>query len=57
MCFPVNLAKFLGTPFLTEHIRGLLLEGLYLTGFSLVGEIRWDISSVFNIFLRILHQK
>ena len=24
-CFPVNLAKFLRTPFLTEHLRWLLL--------------------------------
>ena len=25
-CFPVNFAKFLKTPFLTEHLRWLLLE-------------------------------
>ena len=25
-CFPVNFAKFLRTPFLTEHLRWLLLE-------------------------------
>ena len=25
-CFPVNFAKFLRTPFLTEHLRRLLLE-------------------------------
>ena len=25
MCFPVNVAKFLRTPFLTEHLRWLLL--------------------------------
>ena len=25
-CFPVNFAKFLRTPFLTEHIRWLLLS-------------------------------
>ena len=25
-CFPVNYAKFLRTPFLTEHLRWLLLE-------------------------------
>ena len=31
-CFPVNFAKFLRTPFLTEHLRWLLL---YLTFFSL----------------------
>ena len=24
-CFPVNFAKFLGTPFVTEHLRWLLL--------------------------------
>ena len=29
-CFPVNLAKFLRTPFLTEHLRWLLLEILLL---------------------------
>ena len=27
-CFPVNLAKFLRTPFLTEHLRWLLLKYL-----------------------------
>ena len=26
-CFPVNFAKFLRTPFLTEHLRWLLLFG------------------------------
>ena len=26
-CFPVNIAKFLRTTFLTEHIRWLLLGG------------------------------
>ena len=25
-CFPVNFAKFLRTPFLTEHLRWLLLD-------------------------------
>ena len=25
-CFPVNFAKFLRTPFLTEHLRSLLLK-------------------------------
>ena len=25
--FPVNFTKFLGTPFLTEHLRWLLLKG------------------------------
>ena len=25
MCFPVNFAKFLRTPFFTEHLRWLLL--------------------------------
>ena len=25
-CFPVNFAKFLKTPFLTEHLRWLLLN-------------------------------
>ena len=25
-CFPVNFAKFLGTAFLTEHFRWLLLN-------------------------------
>ena len=25
MCFPVNFAKFLKTPFLTEHLQWLLL--------------------------------
>ena len=34
-CFPVNFAKFLGTPFLTEHLRWLLLN-LTRTRFSLV---------------------
>ena len=27
-CFPVNFAKFLGTPFSTEHLQGLLLLGI-----------------------------
>ena len=27
-CFPVNFAKFLRTPFLTEHLRWLLLDGV-----------------------------
>ena len=27
MCFPVNFAKFLRTPFLTGQLRWLLLEG------------------------------
>ena len=26
MCFPVNFAKFLRTPFLIEHLRWLLLN-------------------------------
>ena len=30
MCFPVNFAKFLRTPFLTEHLRWLLLNRLSL---------------------------
>ena len=30
-CFPVNFAKFLGTAFLTEHLRWLLL---LLAGFT-----------------------
>ena len=31
-CFPVNIAKFLGTPFFAEHLRRLLQEinSLYL---------------------------
>ena len=28
-CFPVNFAKFLRTPFFTEHLRWLLLEELF----------------------------
>ena len=33
-CFPVNFAKFLKTPFLTEHLRWLLLvQYLYKTSF------------------------
>ena len=27
-CFTMNFAKFLRTPFLTEHLRGLLLNGI-----------------------------
>ena len=30
-CFPVNFAKFLRTPFLTEHLRWLLLNEEILT--------------------------
>ena len=26
-CFPVNFVKFLSAPFLTEHLRWLLLKG------------------------------
>ena len=29
-CFPVNIAKFLRTPFFTEHLRWLLLSSLTL---------------------------
>ena len=29
-CFPVKFAKFLGTPFLTEHFRWLLLLVVYM---------------------------
>ena len=32
-CFPVNFAKFLGTPFFTEHLWWLLLYSL-ITCFS-----------------------
>ena len=38
-CFPVNFAKFLRTPFLTEHLRWLLLDStlnIFLKEFSLV---------------------
>ena len=28
ICFPVNFAKFLGTPFLTEHLWWLLLNAI-----------------------------
>ena len=38
-CFPVNFVKFLGTPFLTEHSRWLLL-GLHVQKVR-VG--RWDL--------------
>ena len=31
MCSPVNFAKFLRTPFSTEHLRWLLLEIIELT--------------------------
>ena len=31
MCFAVNFAKFLRTPFLTEHLRWLLLFWLGMT--------------------------
>ena len=30
-CFPMNFAKFLKTPFLTEHLRWLLLEKVYIS--------------------------
>ena len=36
-CFPVNFAKFLRTPFLTEHLRWLLLK-----------ERGWFIQAVFH---------
>ena len=29
-CFPVNFAKFLRTPYFTEHLRWLLLEGYHI---------------------------
>ena len=28
-CFPVKFAKFLRTPFFTEHMRGLFLKSLH----------------------------
>ena len=28
-CFPVKFAKFLKTPFFTEHLRWLLLEDMF----------------------------
>ena len=47
-CFPVNFAKFLKTPFFTEHLRWLLLfitsnvdkcinEGTYMNAFKKTG--------------------
>ena len=38
MCFPVNLATFLRTPFLTEHLRWLLL---YLLRLYFKVTMRW----------------
>ena len=35
-CFPVNFAKFLTTPFLTEHLRWRLLECFYVNCSSLL---------------------
>ena len=32
-CFPLNFAKFLRTPFVTEHLRWLLLKGVFLKSF------------------------
>ena len=29
-CFPVNIVKFLRTPFLTEHLRWLLLDFIFV---------------------------
>ena len=40
-CFPVNIAKFLRTPFLTEHLRWLLLFSysvVFIIGFEQVNK-------------------
>ena len=42
LCFPVNFARFLRTPFLTEHLRWLLLITLLL-------EIRTKISFYYKL--------
>ena len=35
-CFPVNFTKFLGTPFLTEHLRWLLLKKTFHKNFIII---------------------
>ena len=52
-CFPENLAKFLRTPFLTEHLRWLLLMVLStpLTSAITLVVIYWN----FNFALKKLH--
>ena len=40
-CFPVNFAKFVGTPFLTEHSRWLLLFQIKLLETKLSLKIQW----------------
>ena len=55
MCFPVNFAKFLRTPFLTEHLWWLLLEycknylkQILFTKSKLNDHLHWKIKSVKN---------
>ena len=49
-CFPLNFAKFLRTPFLKEHLRGLLLK--------LLIKIRINsFKSPFCIYNRSSHQR
>ena len=50
-CFPVSFAKFLRTPFLTEHLRRLLLYSYYITILegSLCEKIR-KISYIYGLF-------
>ena len=40
-CFPVNFAKFVGTTFLTEHSRWLLLFQIKLQETKLSLKIQW----------------
>ena len=48
-CFPVNFAKFLRTPFLTEHLRWLLL---HLVPHQVNG-VPWNMRK--NIFFHLLN--
>ena len=43
-CFPVNFTKFVGTPFLTEHSRWLLLFQIKLEETKLSLKIQWKTS-------------
>ena len=44
-CFPVNFAKLLRTPFLTEHLRWLLL--FFLFSFSVINVTNLVITSIY----------
>ena len=63
-CFPVNFAKFLRTPFITEHLQWLLLRNFYfivrlLPNFKSVftnfgTSLRYHIHQLCTVFIHIM---